>query len=161
MGLTLPGLHLFDLHAVTDFVCSLPGADRRRVGLTGLSGGGTMTYLAGAYDERFKAVAPFCGCISYADYARAANGCGQQVVPGLYPTLDVGELLCLVAPRPLLLGQGRLDVTFNVFQLERFYRQARRAYRLLDAADRTELHLYDLAHQVDADAAIEFFMRSL
>ena len=48
MGMTLPGLHLFDLHGVAEFVCSLPGADRRRLGLTGLSGGGTMTYLAGA-----------------------------------------------------------------------------------------------------------------
>ncbi len=161
MGLTLPGLHLFDLHGVTDFVCSLPQADPKRLGVMGLSGGGTMTYLAGAFDERFRAVAPFCGCISYADYAAGRNGCGQQVVPGLFPVLDVGELLCLIAPRPLLLGQGRRDVTFSFFLLERFARQARRAYRLFGAAERVELHLYDGAHQVDADAAVDFFTRRL
>jgi len=161
MGMTLPGLHLFDLHGVTDLLCAAHGADPRRLGLMGLSGGGTMTYLAGAYDERFKAVAPFCGVLSYADYARGENGCGQQIVPGLYPTLDVGELLCLTAPRPMLLGQGRRDVTFNVFVLQRFARQARRAYRLLGAAESLEVHLYDLAHQVDIDAAADFFLRRL
>jgi len=161
MSMTLPGLHLFDLHGVTDFVCRLPGVDKRRLGLTGLSGGGTLTYLAGAYDDRFRALGVFCGIHSYADYARSYDGCGQQVVPNLYPTLDVGELLCLAAPRPLLLAQGRRDVTFNVFLLQRFARQARRAYRALGAADRLELHLYDLAHQMDTDAAIDFFLRRL
>ena len=161
MGMTLPGLHLFDMHGVTDFVCSKFGANPRRLGLTGLSGGGTMTYQAGAYDDRFKALAPFCGIHSYADYARGTDGCGQQIVPGLYPTLDVGELLCLAAPRPMMLAQGRRDVTFNVFLLQRFARQARKAYRAMGAEDRLEVHIYDLAHQVDIDAAIDFFLRSL
>ena len=70
-------------------------------------------------------------------------------------------MLCLAAPRPLLLAQGRRDVTFNVFLLQRFARQARRAYRALGAADRLQVHLYDLAHQMDVDAAIEFFLRFL
>ena len=52
-------------------------------------------------------------------------------------------------------------MTFNVFLLQRFARQARRAYRALGAADRLQVHLYDLAHQMDVDAAIEFFLRFL
>jgi dienelactone hydrolase len=161
MGMTLPGLHLYDLRGVTEFVLNLTGADPSRVGVTGLSGGGTMTVQAGAYDETFKAMAVFCGCHSYADYARGRDGCGQQIVPGLYPTLDTPELICLMAPRPVLLGQGRRDVTFNTFLLARFARQARRAYRALGAASRVKLHLYDLAHQVDIDAAETFFLKNL
>lgn len=161
MGMTLPGLHLSDLHAVTDFVVRLEKADPARVGLTGLSGGATMTYLATAYDERFKAAAPFCGILSYMEYARGENGCGQQVVPDLFPTLDVGELLCLAAPRPMLLAQGRKDVLFNIFTVERFYRQARKVYRLFDASDVLKTHFFDGAHQVDVDAAVEFFREYL
>lgn len=161
MGMTLPGLHLFDLHGVTDFVTHLPGVDPQRLGLMGLSGGATMTYLAGAYDERFKAVAPFCGIFSYADYAAGREGCAQQVVPGLYPTLDVGELLALIAPRPLLLGQGRKDVLFSPFTLQRFAKQARRVYRALGAESRLSVHLYDLAHQVDLASALRFFTKYL
>ena len=61
----------------------------------------------------------------------------------------------------MMLAQGRRDVTFNVFLLQRFARQARKAYRAMGAADRLEVHLYDLAHQVDIDAAIDFFTRIL
>jgi len=160
MGMTLPGLNLFDLHGVADFVSKLKGVDPARMGVTGLSGGGTMTYLAGAYDDRFRAVAIFCGMFSYADYA-VEGGCGQQVVPGLYPQLDVGELLCLVAPRPLLLAQGRRDVLFSMPLLHRYARQARAAYRLLDREDHVEVCIYDLAHQVNIQAAIDFFTRRL
>jgi dienelactone hydrolase len=160
MGMTLPGLHIFDLHGVADFVAALPGVDPARMGLTGLSGGGTLSYQAGAYDERFRAVAVFCGLLGYDDYAHG-EGCGQQVVPGLYPTLDVGELLGLMAPRPLLLAQGRRDVLFNEFRLRRFAREARRAYRALGHGDRVEVCVYDLAHQVNIEAAIDFFTRRL
>jgi len=160
MGMTLPGLNLFDLHGVTDFVATLPGVKKSRIGLMGLSGGGLMTYLAGAYNERFRAVAVFCGLLSYAEYAMEGS-CGQQVVPGLYPTLDAGELLCLMAPRPLLLAQGRRDVIFNTFLLQRYARQARQAYGLLGQTKRVEVCLYDLAHQVKIEAAVDFFTRSL
>jgi dienelactone hydrolase len=160
MGMTLPGLHLFDLHGVADFVATLPDVDRKRMGLTGLSGGGTLTCLGAAYDERFAAAAIFCGLYSYQDYA-TSGGCGMQVVPGLYPTLDTGELLCLAAPRPLLLAQGRRDVGFNIFRLQRFAREARQAYRALGHEDRVEVCLYDLAHQVNIEAAIDFFTRRL
>jgi hypothetical protein len=161
MSMTLPGLNLFDLHGVADLVCALPGVRPERLGLTGLSGGGTITYLAGAYDDRFRACAVFCGIHSYARYVDGTDGCGQQIVPHLYPTLDVGELLCLIAPRPLLLGQGQKDVTFATFVLRRFARQARRAYRLLGAGDALEVRIHDRAHQVDIDAAADFFLRNL
>ena len=160
MGMTLPGLHVFDLQGVADFVATLPGVEAKRMGLTGLSGGGTMTYQGGAYDDRFRAVAVFCGLLGYEDYANG-EGCGQQVVPGLYPTLNVGELLGLMAPRPLLLAQGRRDVIFNEFRLRRFAREARQAYRALGHADRVETCVYNLAHQVNIEAAIDFFMRRL
>jgi len=52
-------------------------------------------------------------------------------------------------------------VTFNVLLLRRFARQARRAYRAPGAADRVKLHLYDLAHRMDVDAAVAFFRRRL
>ena len=161
MGMTLPGLHLYDLRGVTAFALAETGADPKRLGVMGLSGGATMTVQAGAYDETFGAMGVFCGCHSYADYARGRDGCGQQIVPGLYPTLDTPELICLMAPRPVLLAQGRRDVTFNAFLLTRFARQARKAYAAMGAAGKVELHLYDLAHQVDIDAAESFFLRNL
>ena len=161
MSMTLPGLHLFDLHGVTDFVQrTFKQVNPARLGLTGLSGGATMTYIAGAYDDRFKAVAPFCGVLSYQEYGKI-GGCGQQIIPFLFPTLDSCELLCLIAPRPLLLAQATQDISFDVPRVKLFAAQVKKVYATLGHKDKAKLHLYPRGHQLDIDAAGEFFLRSL
>lgn len=160
MSLTLPGLHLSDAHAVHDFLVRRFRADPRRTGITGLSGGGTLSYLAGAYDDRFRAVALYCCLPRYFDYARG-KGCGQQVVPNLFPTLDVPELLGLIAPRPLLVGQGFLDSGFDVFRLRGIAREASRAYQAAGARDHLRVDVFAGAHSHNTPRAIEFFLKSL
>jgi dienelactone hydrolase len=160
MGLTLPRLHIADLHILYDLVVSLPAVNAGRIGITGLSGGGTLSYLAGAFDGRFKAVAPFCGMCRYREYA-LGGGCGMQIVPRLYPTGDVGEVLSLIAPRPLLIAQGRLDSTFNVIEARSIAEDARRAYRAAGVEDRIELRIYERPHQYDPDVAEQFFLKWL
>ncbi|MCW8132946.1 MAG: acetylxylan esterase [Planctomycetota bacterium] len=161
MGLTLPRLHIADLHLLYDFACTFPEVDRNRIGLSGLSGGGTLTYVAGAFDERFKAVGVFCGLIRYEDYAASNGGCGMQTIPGLYPTVDVGEVLSLIAPRPLLLGQGRLDSGFPITRFKSMAEDARKAYRAAGVEDRLQVSVFELAHQYDPEISAEFFTKWL
>jgi hypothetical protein len=160
-GAILPLLHMNDIRRMTRFVMSLPEVKSMAgPGLTGLSGGGTMTYLLGAYDELYKAVAVWCGICRYRDYALGA-GCGMQIVPRLWPAYDVGELLCLVAPRPLLLGQGRRDSTFNCLTVQSCYEDALRAYKAAGVPDKIGTSFGPLAHQVDVEATVEFFEKNL
>lgn len=160
MGYTLPRLHLADIHLLFDFIAGLPEVDAGRVGASGLSGGGTLSYLAGAFDDRLKAVAEFCGLCRYEDYA-IGGGCGLQVVPGLYPTGDSSEILSLIAPRALLLGQGRMDSSFNVIRVRSIGEDVRRAYRAAGVEDRLEVQIYDRAHEFDVDLAEKFFLKWL
>ncbi|HYF48039.1 MAG TPA: hypothetical protein VEJ63_01440 [Planctomycetota bacterium] len=160
MGLTLPRVHISDLHRLVRFLGTFPEADLKRMGLGGLSGGGSLSYIAGAFDETFKAVSVFCGMTRYEDYAMG-QGCGMQVVPGLYPTGDVGEVLSLIAPRPLLVAQGRFDSTFYVPRVKSIVEDARKAYRAAGAEDRLQLEIMELAHQFDPDVAEKFFLKWL
>ncbi len=160
MGFTLPRLHLADLHRMHAYVSSLPEVDAKRLGLGGLSGGGTLSYLAGAFDDRFKAICVMCGMCRYEDYA-LEDGCGLQIVPGLYPTGDVGEVLSLIAPRPLLLGQGRLDSTFNIIRFRSIAEDAKRAYVAAGVAERLDVEVFELAHQFHVDLAEKFFVKWL
>ncbi|MCX7806459.1 MAG: alpha/beta hydrolase family protein, partial [Planctomycetota bacterium] len=109
----------------------------------------------------FRAVAPFCGICRYRDYAMGFNGCGLQVVPRLYPAGDVGEVLSLIAPRPLMIAQGRLDSTFDIITARSVFEDAKRAYEAVGASDRIELCIYERPHQYDPDLAERFFLKWL
>lgn len=160
-GLVLARLHIADLQVLTDLLMTMPGVDAKRIGITGLSGGGSLTYLTAAYDRRFAAAAEFCSLCRYSEYATGPNGCGMQVVPGLFPTGDSGEILSLIAPRPLLLGQGRLDSTFHTLGVRSIAEDARRAYKAAGAEDRLEVSIFELAHEFHPDIAEQFFLKWL
>lgn len=160
LGHTLPMLHLSDIWTVADFLSGLDEVDSGRMGISGLSAGGVLSYLAGAYDNRFKAVGVFCGLCRYADYA-SGEGCMMQIAPGLYPHGDVGEILSLIAPRPLLLAQGRLDSTFNVPRLRGLAADTARAYAAAGAPDNLRVEVFEAAHEYEPELATEFFLENL
>jgi len=161
MGYTYPALHMFDIFQLRDFLATLDEVDPNRMSVSGLSGGGTLSYLIAGYDtHRFAAIAVFCGMCRYRDYALGA-GCGMQIVPGLYPTGDVGEVLSLNCPRPLLLGQGRLDHIFNVVTFKSIADDVRRAYAAAGCPERLRVEIYEMAHQYNVNLAEQFFLEWL
>jgi dienelactone hydrolase len=160
-GCTLPRLHIADVQILRDLLAATDGVDERRIGLTGLSGGGTLTYLTAAFDRRFAAAAEFCGLCRYTEYAAGPDGCGMQTVPMLFPTGDTGEILSLIAPRPLLLGQGRRDAVFHTIGVRSIAADALRAYRAAGVPDRLEVAIFDRAHELDVDIAERFFLQWL
>lgn len=160
-GHTYVALHLHDIRRMTRAVFGLPEtAGSGAPGLVGLSGGGSLSYLLAAADPLYAAVAVFCCVCRYRDYALGA-GCGMQIVPMLYPTGDVSEVLSLIAPRPLLIGQGRLDATFSVVTTRAIHGEAARAWRAAGRGRDLRLAVYEKAHEVDVGAADGFFAEAL
>jgi len=160
MGLRLPRLHLGDIHLLYDLLVSLDQVDRNRIGISGLSGGATLSYLAGAYDERFKAMAVYCGTCSYYDYS-FEGGCGLQVVDGWFPKGDTSDFFSLIAPRAVLIAQGKLDSTFNVVRTKQIYDQASKNYQIAGSPDKIQYVDYDLAHEYNVEIADNFFSKEL
>ncbi len=162
MGMTSLSINITHGQAATDFACSLPPVDSDRLGVMGLSGGGTMTLWSALCDERFKAVEIICYSDLWAHFGfRDLNYCGLQVAPGLFKLVDLPELHGLLAPRPLLEDIGAYDTCFLVDTAQVCFDRVKRIYAAAGAADRLELDLFPGEHGWGGNKSEAFFRKYL
>ena len=90
------GLQTWNSIRALDFLESLPDVDRKRLGVTGASGGGTQTFVLGAVDPR-PALAFPAVMVSTA----MQGGCPCENASGLRVGTGNVELAALFAPKPL------------------------------------------------------------
>ena len=162
LGMTSLSINLAHGKAATDFACSLPHVDRDRLGVMGLSGGGTMTTWTALYDERIKAAEIICYSDLWAAFGiRDINYCGMQVAPGLFKLVDLPDLQGLIAPRPLLVDIGVHDSCFRLDTAMACHRQLEKIYAAAGAAENLELDLFPGSHAWGGNKSVDFFTRHL
>ena len=107
-GETLLRKILHDVSVAINYLFTLSEIDPNRIGFVGHSYGGRTAIWAPAVDPRIKASVSNCGCVNYKD--SVSQDVGIQVeycLPGLLKLGDVEDVVCLVAPRALLLQAAR------------------------------------------------------
>jgi dienelactone hydrolase len=99
------------LSRALDLLLALPYADRARVAVTGLSGGGWQTILIGALDPRVTLANPVAGYSSYRTRARFPTDLGdsEQTPSDLATVADYTHLTALLAGRQALLTYNAKD----------------------------------------------------
>lgn len=90
------GLQTYNSICALDWVASLPEVDRKRIAVTGCSGGGTQTFMLCALDPR-----PAVACPIVMVSTAMQGGCTCE--NACYLRIDTGnvEFAALTAPRPL------------------------------------------------------------
>ncbi|MEA3345956.1 MAG: acetylxylan esterase [Chloroflexota bacterium] len=146
-----------------DYLLGRPEVDPTRVGLTGNSGGGTMTTWLWAVEDRFTMAAPSCFVTTFLhNLENELPADAEQCPPGVIGAgLEMADFLIASAPKPvLLLGQ-----TYDYFDrrgLREAYEDVRAFYELLNASDAADLfigpqgHGYSIHNQ---QAMVEFFCK--
>lgn len=156
LGRTLVGMRVHDAIRGVDLLASLPEVDPARIGCVGLSWGGTHTMWAAALDERIAAAVISGAFGRFADSLIESAECACQYVPGLLPVADLPDVVSLIAPRPLLLQQGRDDQHASREVVDEAFGVVERAYAAAGAPANVALDRFDGGHVFRAGPALDW-----
>ncbi|HIE52197.1 MAG TPA: hypothetical protein EYP85_10595 [Armatimonadetes bacterium] len=165
-GYTPAGVELWNGIRALDLLQSRPEVEGTRLGVTGISGGGAMSWWLGAADERVKVVAPVCGTATFASHIceRTLDGHCDCMFPLNTYRWDLIEVGALIAPRPLLIASSDRDAIFTIASIREVYTRLKRLYELLGAGENLRLvetpgpHSY---HERSRRAIFAWFVRHL
>ena len=115
--------------------------DGTKLGVTGISGGGSVSFWVGAADDRIAACAPVCGGGPVDEHirSRSIDGHCDCMHPVTALGWDMTDVAALIAPRPLLIGQADHDGLYRIESVREMYEKLRGVYALLGAKDNVRL----------------------
>jgi dienelactone hydrolase len=139
VGKTLIGERVYDVERGIDYLATRGDADMQRVGVMGNSGGGTITIYAAALLSRLAFAMPSCAFCTFCDSIGGIYHCADNYVPGILKAADMGDLLGLFAPRPVVVVAGRDDDIFPIGGVQEAFAQLQRIYAAAGAGDACRL----------------------
>jgi len=173
-GSTFAQYRAWDGVRALDYLLSRSEVDPEKIGLTGQSGGATMTMYLCALEPRIKVAVEVDGNSenlagpSYAPPGAVADA-EQNLIFSLPEGIDRGDLLLAFAPKPLLMIYTPIDrgATYSPTYIEgtkEVHDEVRAAYKLMRAPEKAGLFATSLPHDYDffsRRAAYDWFNRWL
>ena len=132
LGYTPAGVEIWNATRALDYLETRPEVDMHRIGLTGISGGGAMTWYTAAVDERIAVAAPVCSTITFGSQAEhwlARGQCDCIYYNNTY-AWDFPILGALIAPRPLMIISGQRDTIFPPDGYHAAFQRVKKVYDL-------------------------------
>jgi hypothetical protein len=165
-GYTPGGVELWNGLRGLDLLCARPEVDAGRLGVTGISGGGTQTWYVAAADPRIKAAATVCGTstVNSQVFQRTLDGHCDCMMPINTYRQDFHDLGALIAPRPLLIASANRDGLNAIEAVRDVYHRTQAIYDLYGKADQLTLvetpggHSY---HPLSRTKIFSFFLKHL
>ena len=155
-------LNISDIMRCIDYLETRPEVDKNRIGMMGLSLGGTMTTFTSAYEQRIKA-ADIMGYVNpFREFCyKHSKVCGIQIAPEVFRWFDTDEIAGLIAPRPLLVEMGIYDDCFYIHDMLKGYEGIKEIYKAAGAADLIDCDVFPGPHAFGGNKAAEFFRKYL
>lgn len=155
LGETLVGWRVWDACRALDLLEMLPEVDPKRLGMMGISGGGTVILYAAALDERVSVSVLSCSFCTFRDSIVQVSHCIDNYVPGILPWFEAAEIAGLIAPRCLFCESGTRDPLFPEAGVRECLARAAEIYAAQGASDRLDHTFFDAGHVFDGRRAFE------
>ena len=161
LGMTMIGLRVWDARRALDYLQTRPEVDPDRIGVMGISGGGTTTLFAAAVDTRFKAAMISGYLCTFRRSIMDMSHCVDNFIPGVIRTAEMHDIAALIAPRAMFAESGTQDGIFPIDAAEYAFAQARRAWEVLGCPDKAGHEVFEGEHQFWGKQGFEFLAKWL
>lgn len=130
-----------------DYLLSRPEVDPKHVGITGNSGGGTMTTWLCGVESRWTMAAPACFVTTFRRNLENELPADTEQCPphALALGLDHADFLACLAPKPVVILAKEKDF-FDVRGSEEAFARLKHLYKLLGADENVALHVGPTGH---------------
>ncbi len=130
-----------------DYLLSRPEVDPKHVGITGNSGGGTMTTWLCGVEPRWTMAAPSCFVTTFRRNLENELPADTEQCPprALALGLDHADFIACLAPKPVVIMAKEKDY-FDVRGAEETYSRLRGIYKLFGVEDNVKLHVGPTGH---------------
>lgn len=150
LGQNLARYFIWDGIRALDYLTSLPEVDAARIGVTGSSGGGTLTTYISMLDPRVKVASIVTYITSLPkkieNRINDAESDPEQDVQGLLAAgIDHPEMVGMIAPRPVLIGAAVQDF-FPIEGTRQTFKELQVLYRKLGVPERIKMVEFDHRH---------------
>ncbi|MCA9035860.1 MAG: acetylxylan esterase [Planctomycetaceae bacterium] len=147
-----------------DYLLERPEIDPNRIGITGNSGGGTMTTWLTGVEQRWAMSAPSCFVTTFRRNMENELPADTEQCPpkAIALGLDHSDFLAALAPKPVIILAKERDY-FDARGSEEAYRRLRKLYGLLGHPDQVALFVGPTGHgysQENREAMYSWFSRS-
>jgi hypothetical protein len=148
-----------------DYLMMRDEVDPKRIGVTGRSGGGTLTTYIGAFDERAYATAPECYVCGFKRLLESIGpqDAEQNFYHGIVSGIDHADLIEVRAPKPTLLITTTRDF-FSIQGARETYKEVMEAYKALGKPENFGMVEDNAGHEStrkNREAMYAFFQKHL
>ncbi len=159
LGRTMVRERAWDVSRAVDMLETLPEIDREHIALMGNSGGGTATYYTAAVEPRIRVAMPSCAICSFDHSIGVMRHCDCNYIPRMIKYFDMGEVACMIAPRPLIVVAGQLDTGFEIEGTKKVFSVIEEIYKKEGAPENCKLIVGPEGHRFYADLAWPVFRK--
>lgn len=156
LGETMVGWRVWDTIRAIDLLSGLSQIDPSRIGLIGISGGGTVASYTAALDERVGCTVLSGSFCTFRDSIFSVAHCIDNYVPGILKWFEVADIAAMIAPRLLFCESGNLDDLFPEPGVRQAFNEAQKAYNAMNAAKNIELEIFNAGHIFDGRKAFDW-----
>ena len=165
-GYNPAGVEVWNAIRGLDLLSQRPEVNPDKLGVTGISGGGSQSWFIAAADPRIKAAAPVCGASTLKAHiaTRTVDGHCDCMVPINTYQRDFQDIGALIAPRPLLIAQADRDGLNTIESVRELHDDLKKMYELYGVPENLGLvespggHSY---HKISRQRIHSFFLEHL